>query len=48
MRCKELSLGVLRVMAHSLGLEADVFVSAHKNIGSEYGHIGGTQKSLDS
>ncbi|XP_056138218.1 uncharacterized protein si:dkey-10o6.2 [Lampris incognitus] len=35
LRCKELSLRVLRVMAHSLGLEPEVFVSAHSLIGSD-------------
>lgn len=35
-RCKELSLRVLRLMGLSLGLDADVFVSAHKQIGSKY------------
>ncbi|XP_067090851.1 uncharacterized protein si:dkey-10o6.2 [Osmerus mordax] len=44
LRCKELSLGVLRVMAHSLGLEADVFLSAHKYIGSD--ENGSTLRSL--
>ncbi|XP_073706260.1 uncharacterized protein [Garra rufa] len=35
LRCKELSLRVLRVMALGLGLEAEVFVSEHKHIGSD-------------
>ncbi|XP_041852679.1 2-oxoglutarate-Fe(II) type oxidoreductase ppzD [Melanotaenia boesemani] len=34
-RCKELSLRVLRVMAHSLGLDPDVFLSAHCFIGTD-------------
>lgn len=34
MHCKELSLRILRLMGLSLGLDADVFVSAHKQIGS--------------
>eukprot|EP00064_Thunnus_orientalis_P005459 superscaffoldBa00000535_g5473 len=33
MRCKELSLRVLRVMAHSLGLDPEVFLGAHRLIG---------------
>ncbi|XP_041651192.1 UPF0676 protein C1494.01-like isoform X2 [Cheilinus undulatus] len=32
-RCKELSLRVLRVMAHSLDLEPEVFLKTHGNIG---------------
>ncbi|XP_051512350.1 uncharacterized protein LOC127416827 [Myxocyprinus asiaticus] len=35
LRCKELSLRVLRVMALSLGLDAEVFLKAHKFIGSD-------------
>ncbi|XP_016092482.1 UPF0676 protein C1494.01-like isoform X2 [Sinocyclocheilus grahami] len=35
LRCKELSLRVLRVMALGLNLEAEVFLSAHKHIGSD-------------
>ncbi|XP_016092601.1 UPF0676 protein C1494.01-like [Sinocyclocheilus grahami] len=35
LRCKELSLRVLRLMALGLGLEAEVFLSAHKHIGSD-------------
>ncbi|KAI3371066.1 hypothetical protein L3Q82_023708 [Scortum barcoo] len=35
LRCKELSLRVLRVMAHSLGLDPEVFLSAHRFIGCE-------------
>uniref|UniRef100_A0A673HHT7 Si:dkey-10o6.2 n=1 Tax=Sinocyclocheilus rhinocerous TaxID=307959 RepID=A0A673HHT7_9TELE len=35
LRCKELSLRVLRVMALCLNLEAEVFLSAHKHIGSD-------------
>ncbi|XP_041966250.1 2-oxoglutarate-dependent dioxygenase htyE isoform X1 [Alosa sapidissima] len=35
MRCKELSLRVLRLMGLSLGLDADIFVSAHKQIGTD-------------
>ncbi|XP_037622422.1 UPF0676 protein C1494.01 [Sebastes umbrosus] len=34
-RCKELSLRVLKVMAHSLGLDPEVFLSAHRLIGTE-------------
>ncbi|XP_031713817.1 UPF0676 protein C1494.01 isoform X1 [Anarrhichthys ocellatus] len=34
-RCKELSLRVLRVMALSLGLDPEVFLSAHRFIGTE-------------
>ncbi|XP_075996878.1 uncharacterized protein LOC142990864 [Genypterus blacodes] len=33
LRCKELSLRVLRVMALSLGLDPDVFLSAHRFVG---------------
>ncbi|KAK0141897.1 2-oxoglutarate-dependent dioxygenase htyE [Merluccius polli] len=35
LRCQELSLRVLRVMAHSLGLEPQVFLHAHRYIGSD-------------
>ncbi|KAK1785059.1 hypothetical protein P4O66_018486, partial [Electrophorus voltai] len=35
LRCKELTLRVLRVMALSLGLESSVFLKAHKCIGSD-------------
>ncbi|XP_026221910.1 2-oxoglutarate-dependent dioxygenase htyE-like [Anabas testudineus] len=35
MRCKELSLRVLRVMALSLGLDPEVFLSAHSFIGTD-------------
>ncbi|XP_016092480.1 UPF0676 protein C1494.01-like [Sinocyclocheilus grahami] len=35
LRCKELSLRVIRVMALGLNLEAEVFLSAHKHIGSD-------------
>ncbi|XP_067446603.1 uncharacterized protein si:dkey-10o6.2 [Thunnus thynnus] len=35
MRCKELSLRVLRVMAHSLGLDPEVFLGAHRLIGND-------------
>ncbi|CAK6954499.1 uncharacterized protein si:dkey-10o6.2 [Scomber scombrus] len=34
-RCKELSLRVLRVMAHSLGLDPEVFLGAHRLIGTD-------------
>ncbi|XP_048827968.1 uncharacterized protein LOC125705782 isoform X9 [Brienomyrus brachyistius] len=34
MRCKDLSLHVLRVMALSLDIDVDIFVNSHKNIGS--------------
>ncbi|XP_074490174.1 uncharacterized protein LOC141766903 [Sebastes fasciatus] len=37
-RCKELSLRVLKVMAHSLGLDPEVFLSAHRLIGSMLTH----------
>lgn len=43
-RCKELSLRVLRVMAHSLGLDPEVFLSAHRFIGT--GENGTTLRSL--
>ncbi len=36
LHCKELSLRVLRVLAHSLGLDPDVFLGAHRFIGSMY------------
>ncbi|KAL2093912.1 hypothetical protein ACEWY4_011224 [Coilia grayii] len=35
MRCKDLSLKVLKLMGRSLGLDPDVFVSAHKYIGTD-------------
>ncbi|XP_073709630.1 uncharacterized protein [Misgurnus anguillicaudatus] len=35
LRCKDLSLRVLRVMALGLGLDADVFLKAHKQIESD-------------
>ncbi|XP_044213150.1 proline hydroxylase buaE isoform X4 [Thunnus albacares] len=35
MRCKDLSLRVLRVMAHSLGLDPEVFLGAHRLIGTD-------------
>ncbi|XP_015460500.2 uncharacterized protein si:dkey-10o6.2 [Astyanax mexicanus] len=35
LRCKELSLRVLRVMAIGLGLDPSVFIKAHKLIGSD-------------
>ncbi|KAM4619399.1 uncharacterized protein ACJ7VT_008572 [Polymixia lowei] len=44
LQCKELSLRVLRVMAHSLGLEPDVFLCTHRFIGSE--ENGSTLRSL--
>ncbi|XP_061780332.1 uncharacterized protein [Nerophis lumbriciformis] len=34
-RCKELSLRILKVMAHSLDLDPDVFLSAHRLIGDD-------------
>ncbi|XP_068595838.1 uncharacterized protein [Brachionichthys hirsutus] len=34
-RCKELSLRVLRLMAHSLGLDPEVFLSAHRLVGTD-------------
>ncbi|XP_040894879.1 UPF0676 protein C1494.01 [Toxotes jaculatrix] len=44
LRCKELSLRVLRVMAHSLGLDPEVFLSAHRLIGTD--ENGTTLRSL--
>ncbi|KAI3371067.1 hypothetical protein L3Q82_023713, partial [Scortum barcoo] len=44
LRCKELSLRVLRVMAHSLGLDPEVFLSTHRFIGSD--ENGTTLRSL--
>ncbi|XP_055778207.1 uncharacterized protein si:dkey-10o6.2 [Salvelinus fontinalis] len=44
LRCKDLCLRVLRVMADSLGLEAEVFLSAHRHIGSD--ENGTTLRSL--
>ncbi|XP_060762244.1 uncharacterized protein si:dkey-10o6.2 [Neoarius graeffei] len=35
LRCKELALRVLRVMALSLGLDPEVFLKAHSHIGSD-------------
>ncbi|XP_029607505.1 UPF0676 protein C1494.01 isoform X2 [Salmo trutta] len=35
LRCKDLCLRVLHVMAYSLGLEAEVFLSAHRHIGRD-------------
>ncbi|XP_074534520.1 uncharacterized protein LOC141797037 [Halichoeres trimaculatus] len=35
LRCKELSLRVLRVMAHCLDLDPEVFVAPHRNIGTD-------------
>lgn len=35
LRCKDLSLRVLRLMAIGLGLEPEVFLKAHKHIGSD-------------
>ncbi|XP_019934776.2 uncharacterized protein [Paralichthys olivaceus] len=43
-RCKELSLRVLRVMAHSLGLDPEVFLGAHSLIGTD--ENGTTLRSL--
>ncbi|GAA6215289.1 UPF0676 protein C1494.01-like [Lates japonicus] len=43
-RCKELSLRVLRVMALSLGLDPEVFLSAHRLIGTD--ENGTTLRSL--
>ncbi|XP_054631675.1 uncharacterized protein LOC129181052 [Dunckerocampus dactyliophorus] len=34
-RCKELSLRILKVMAHSLDLDPDVFLGAHRWIGTD-------------
>ncbi|MCJ8745114.1 hypothetical protein PDJAM_G00126710 [Pangasius djambal] len=44
LRCKELSLRVLRVMALSLGLDSEVFLKAHSHIGSD--ENGSTLRSL--
>ncbi|XP_073328747.1 uncharacterized protein [Pagrus major] len=35
LRCKELSLRVMRVLAHSLGLDPEVFLSAHRLMGTD-------------
>ncbi|XP_030282228.1 2-oxoglutarate-dependent dioxygenase htyE [Sparus aurata] len=35
LRCKELSLRVMRVMAHSLGLDPEVLLSAHRLMGTD-------------
>uniref|UniRef100_A0A667XQ35 Si:dkey-10o6.2 n=1 Tax=Myripristis murdjan TaxID=586833 RepID=A0A667XQ35_9TELE len=35
LRCKELSLRILRVMAHSLDLDPEVFLSTHRLMGSD-------------
>ncbi|XP_061678342.1 uncharacterized protein LOC133502035 isoform X2 [Syngnathoides biaculeatus] len=43
-RCKELSLRVLRVMAHSLDVDPDVFLNAHRLIGTD--ENGTTLRSL--
>ncbi|KAG7281873.1 hypothetical protein CRUP_031122 [Coryphaenoides rupestris] len=43
-RCQELSLRVLRVMAHSLGLDPHVFQHAHRYIGTDKN--GSTLRSL--
>ncbi|XP_077373239.1 uncharacterized protein LOC144016242 isoform X2 [Festucalex cinctus] len=43
-RCKELSLRVLRVMAHSLDVDPDIFLSAHRLIGTD--ENGTTLRSL--
>ncbi|KAM7397129.1 hypothetical protein PAMP_020126 [Pampus punctatissimus] len=43
-RCKELSLRVLKVMAHSLGLDPEVFLSTHRLIGTD--ENGTTLRSL--
>ncbi|XP_051238192.1 uncharacterized protein si:dkey-10o6.2 [Dicentrarchus labrax] len=44
LRCKELSLRVLRVVAHSLGLDPEVFLGAHRLIGTDQN--GTTLRSL--
>ncbi|XP_071398104.1 uncharacterized protein [Centroberyx affinis] len=44
LRCKELSLRVLRVMAHSLALDPQVFLGAHRFIGTD--ENGTTLRSL--
>ncbi|XP_077453153.1 uncharacterized protein LOC144071701 [Stigmatopora argus] len=43
-RCTELSRRVLRVMAHSLDLDPDIFLNAHRQIGSD--ENGTTLRSL--
>ncbi|XP_060932886.1 uncharacterized protein si:dkey-10o6.2 [Limanda limanda] len=43
-RCKELSLRVMRVMAHGLGLDQEVFLGAHSLIGTD--ENGTTLRSL--
>ncbi|KAM7415089.1 hypothetical protein PAMA_019764 [Pampus argenteus] len=43
-RCKELSLRVLKVMAHSLGLDPEVFLSTHRLMGTD--ENGTTLRSL--
>ncbi|KAM6937558.1 uncharacterized protein FYW49_021303 [Xenentodon cancila] len=43
-RCKELGLRVLKLMAHSLDLDPDVFLSAHRLIGTDVN--GTTMRSL--
>ncbi|KAM9754013.1 uncharacterized protein ACNS7B_007153 [Menidia menidia] len=43
-RCRELSLRVLRLLAHGLGLEPDLFLRAHGLIGSDQN--GSTLRSL--
>ncbi|KAM7002786.1 uncharacterized protein LKV04_004005 isoform 3-T3 [Tautogolabrus adspersus] len=35
LHCKELALRVLRVMAHSLDLDPEVFLSVHRHVGSD-------------
>ncbi|XP_068169656.1 uncharacterized protein [Antennarius striatus] len=35
LRCKELSLRVLTVMAHSLGVDPEIFLSAHRFVGTD-------------
>lgn len=39
LRCKELALKVLRLMAIGLGLDSEVFVNKHKHIGSMYNYM---------
>lgn len=39
LRCKELALRVLRLMAIGLGLDSEVFVNEHKHIGSTYNYM---------
>ncbi|XP_020492093.2 uncharacterized protein [Labrus bergylta] len=44
LHCKELAVRVLRVMAHSLDMDPEVFLSAHRHVGT--GENGTTLRSL--